>query len=215
MKIVRSDIRHVSLNCGFKTDRRTARRLIEEIAMCRSRHLLKLQSVFTAAGLVALALAGCAKAPPAGELASEIDGQRSPAHLSLGATQAQARDGHASTFTFESTPDLVLHTTLSDSTWEGQTLQIRGTDPEGTVVWSYPHLQRGTSFDAVLPVFGSAAARKRLAGSYSFDVVAPDRTVVAAGSAQFTSSRRALRDAGGAFHEGSSPSTAVATGDSR
>jgi hypothetical protein len=98
------------------------------------------------------------------------------------------------------TPDLAVHATLPGATYEGKTLQIRGVDPEGRVVWNYPHLQNGESFDAVLPVFGSAAARKHVTGTYSFSLLAPDRTVVAEGKASFTSSRDAARDAGGAPH---------------
>jgi hypothetical protein len=93
-------------------------------------------------------------------------------------------------------PDLAVHATLADATYEGKTLQIRGTDPQGAVVWSYPHLQKGASFDAVLPVFGSTAARKHVTGAYSFELTAPDRTVLARGKATFTAARDAARDAG-------------------
>jgi hypothetical protein len=109
--------------------------------------------------------------------------------LALGATQAEARKGGTSSFVLESTPDLALHADLRDASYDGKTLLIRGTDPQGQVLWSYPHVQRGASFDAVLPVFGSAAARKHIVGTYAFEVLAPDRTVLAAGSASFRSTR--------------------------
>ncbi len=116
--------------------------------------------------------------------------------LSLGATQAQARDEGRSSFVLEETPDLALHAALPAGKYDGKTLQIRGVDPEGNVVWSYPHLQKGAAFDAVLPVFGSPAARKHVTGRYSFEVTAPDRSVVAAGSARFSSTRGGGVDGG-------------------
>lgn len=148
-----------------------------------------------AAGVLALSVAACTTPTSASESAVG-----SPTRLSLGVTAAQAREGGTTAFVLESTPDLALHAALPDSKYEGKTLQIRGVDPQGGVVWSYAHLQKGSAFDAVLPVFGSAAARKHTTGPYTFEVLAPDHTVVAAGGATFTSSRSggSLRDAGGA-----------------
>jgi hypothetical protein len=139
-------------------------------------------------------LAGCTRSSGAGAPAVEQESPDSPVRLALGATASEALEGRTTSFVLESTPDLVLHATLRTATYEGKTLQIRGRDPQGAVVWSYPHVQTGTSFDAVLPVFGSTVARKHLAGAYSFEVLAPDRTVVAAGTASFTSTRGGARE---------------------
>jgi hypothetical protein len=154
---------------------------------------------------VLLVPASCAT-PSSSTEANESAGA-GPARLSVGVTEAQAREGRTSSFVLESTPDLALHATLRDSTYEGKTLLIRGLDPHGAVVWSYPHLQKGGSFDAILPVFGSPAARKHTTGSYSFEVLAPDHAVVAAGSATFISSRGSTGDAGGALYRAGSPAT--------
>jgi hypothetical protein len=110
-------------------------------------------------------------------------------HLSLGATQGQALQGGTSTFVLESTPDLVLHADLPASVYENASLLIQGRNPQGAVVWSYPHLQKGDSFDAVLPVFGSPVARNHAVGTYSIQVLAPGGVVVANGGATFTSTR--------------------------
>jgi hypothetical protein len=151
------------------------------------------RAALVVAGVLAVPLAACT-AP--GSTSEPAVG--SPARLSLGVSAAQAREGGATSFVLESTPDLALHAALPDAKYEGKTLQIRGVDPQGGVGWSYPHLQKGGAFDAILPVFGSAAARKHTTGRYTFEVVAPDHTVVAAGGATFTSSRGAPPDAGGA-----------------
>jgi hypothetical protein len=111
------------------------------------------------------------------------------ARLSLGATRAEALRGDVSTFAFESTPDLALHADLPKPLEQGTQVLIQGTDPLGVVVWSYPHVQRGASFDAVLPVFGSAAARNHAPGEYLIQVLGPGHAVVASGVATFTSTR--------------------------
>ena len=144
-----------------------------------------------AVGVLALPLVACTT--PASTSDPAVG---SPARLSLGVSAAQAREGKMTSFVLESTPDLALHAALPDAKYEGKTLQIRGVDPQGGVVWSYAHLQKGGAFDAVLPVFGSTAARKHVTGKYTFEVVAPDHTVVAEGGATFTSARGAPRDAG-------------------
>jgi hypothetical protein len=134
---------------------------------------------------------GACKAPSSsgnGE-SVETESPGSAARLLLGATPAEARAGRAGSFVFENTPDLVLHAELRDGSYEGKTLLIQGRDPSGKIVWQYPHLQKGTSFDAVLPVFGSPAARNHVTGPYTFEVMGPDRTIVAAGSARFGSTR--------------------------
>ena len=166
-----------------------------------------------AAGTVAVLFAACT--PPSGskESSGAGAGLTEPARLSLGATKEQALDGLTSSFTLESTPDLVLHAALADQKYEGQVLRVLGTDAQGGVVWNYPHVQKGASVDVVLPVFGSPAARKHATGLYVFEVVAPDRTVVARGTATFTSTRGEARDAGGAFHSalrGQDPALATA-----
>ena len=125
---------------------------------------------------------------------SETREERAPsssavARLSLGTTRAQALQGGTPTFVLESTPDLVLHADLPASVYENASLLIQGTNPGGAVVWSYPHLQKGSSFDAVLPVFGSRVAREHVAGAYSIQVLGPGRVVVESGVATFTSTR--------------------------
>lgn len=143
------------------------------------------------AGALVSALTGCAH--PRSSTDSTSGGEPrppaqdgSPARLSFGATAAQAADGHTSSFPLAATPDLVLHAILPGGEEDGKTLVIRGLDPQGDVVWSYPHLQRGTSFDAVIPIFGSAAARKHLAGRFRFEVTAPGGAVIAEGEATLT-----------------------------
>lgn len=158
-------------------------------------------ALFSCAALVVslTAFSACTDPSSSRKSGSEGASSNSPARLLLGATQAQALEGSTSSFVLESTPDLVLHATLRDAKYDGKTLLIRGTDPQGAVIWSYPHMQKGTgtAFDAVLPVFGSPAARKHMTGRYSFEVLAPDRTVIAAASASFTSTRGGDS---GAFH---------------
>jgi hypothetical protein len=142
---------------------------------------------------LALALAACtgpssstaAKESPGGSnLSARRDG---PARLSFGATSAQALDGRTSSFALSATPDLVLHATCDDDKYDGKTLLVKGVDPRGQVAWSYPHLQKGRSCDAILPVFGSPAARARTTGLFRFTVAAPDHTIVAEGEATLTS----------------------------
>jgi hypothetical protein len=127
-------------------------------------------------------------------------------HLALGATQTEARRGGTSSFVLENTPDLALHAELPVAKYDGKTLLIRGTDPAGAGVWSYPHVQKGPSFDAVLPVFGSSAARKHVTGTYSFQVLAPDRSVIASAAASFRSART---DGGAASYPVNSAGDAV------
>jgi hypothetical protein len=152
-----------------------------------------------------LLLAAC-QAPTSWESgnSSKTESPGSPARLLLGATKDEALAGRTSSFVLESTPDLVLHADLRDATYDGKTLLIQGRSPDGAFVWRYPHLQKGTSFDAVLPVFGSPAARNHLAGAYAFEVTAPDRTVIAAGSARFASTRESV-GGGGASNRAPSP----------
>lgn len=164
------------------------------------RWALLLCAVAAAAPLVA-----CAKRSSSD---GEAESPDSPARLSFGVSPAEALEGRASSFVLEGTPDLALHATLRDSAYEGKTLQIRGTDPQGAVVWSYPHVQKGASFDAVLPVFGSAAARKHVVGTYSFQVSAPGGGVVAAGTATLVSAR-GQKDSGAALYRVTPPSDAV------
>jgi hypothetical protein len=95
----------------------------------------------------------------------------------------------------ESTPDLALHASLRGDEYAGKTLLVRGYDPKGELVWSYPHVQRGAAFDMVLPVFGSSAARKHLAGQYRFEVSGAG-TIVAAGEVTFTSQSGATYSGG-------------------
>jgi hypothetical protein len=109
--------------------------------------------------------------------------------LVLGATPVEAQNAGRSSFVLENTPDLALHAELPPAKYDGKTLLIRGTDPGGSVVWNYPHIQNGPSFDAVLPVFGSSAARRHVTGTYSFQVLAPDRSVIAAATASFRSAQ--------------------------
>jgi hypothetical protein len=152
-----------------------------------------------AVAIIALSTAACSK--PSGEgvgTDQEPSSSSSPVRLSFGATPGEARGDDATSFVLESTPDLVLHATLRDGSYEGKTLSIHGEDPRGSIVWSYPHVQKGASFDAVLPVFGSRAAREHLTGPYSFEVLAPDGAVIAAGKAAFRSARTSIGDAGGA-----------------
>ncbi|HEY2517492.1 MAG TPA: hypothetical protein VGI39_41750 [Polyangiaceae bacterium] len=164
---------------------------------------------FLALTALALTAAAC-NAPPAGSTgeanaentASESADLRA-AHLTFGATKAEALAGRTTSFALESTPDLVLHGQLTTAKYEGQTLLVRGTAPNGEVFWSYPHVAKGTAFDAVLPVFGSGAARKHLTGTYNFQVLAPDQTALASGKATFTSNRTAGHRAALAVdHEG-------------
>jgi hypothetical protein len=149
------------------------------------------------AGAIVAVLLGVTGCTHPGASRGEDESADSPPRLLLGATKGEALDGGASSFALESTPDLVLHATLRDATYEGKTLLVRGSDPTGAVVWSYPHVQRGTDFDAVLPVFGSAPGRKHITGAYSFQVLAPDRSVVAAATAVFRSASAVAAAQGG------------------
>jgi hypothetical protein len=146
-----------------------------------------------AASAVALSLLACAPpsstdpadSPPRTE--SRVRRGASPARLSFGATAAQALAGQTSSFVLSATPDLVLHAPLASGEHDGETLLVRGLDPQGELAWSYPHLQKGEAFDAVLPVFGSRAAHEHTTGRFTFQVTAPNGAVVAEGQATFTS----------------------------
>jgi len=148
-------------------------------------------SCFAAVTFASCISLGCEtpKPSPGGRPAStQMD---APVPLSFGATEGQARVGGTATFVLESTPNLLLHASLEGAQYDGQVLQIEGTDSGGAVVWRYTHLQKGASFDAVLPVFGSEVARKHKTGAYSFTVVAPDRAVVPRGAATVTKTKGA------------------------
>jgi hypothetical protein len=169
--------------------------------------LTSLSSTGAAAGCycaaLAILLAGCASPSPTGgdDPASESAALRGdPARLTFGATESQARAGKTSSFSLEGTPDLVLHAALASTKYSGKTLLVRGFDPHGELAWSYPHAQQGAAFDIVLPVFGSPAARRHVAGAYRFEVTAPDATILAKGSATLTSEHNMNR--GGAVTGG-------------
>jgi hypothetical protein len=133
---------------------------------------------------LAILSAACAK-PGSDSASSSLAAGAAP--ISFGATSAQALAGGTSSFVLEATPDLALHAALPATQYAGQRLTVRGLDPEGHTVWNYPHLY-ASSFDVILPVFGSEAGRKRISGTYTFEVTAPDGAVLAKGQATLTSS---------------------------
>lgn len=157
----------------------------------RASSLRRAALLVTAAGTLALAAAGCASPSSSTESTdsngSELTAATESPRLTFGATAAQALEGKTSSFSLTATPDLVLHAELSSAAYEGKTMVLRGVDPQGRLAWSYPHLQTGRSFDAVIPVFGSRAARSHAAGVYKFQVTAPDGALAAQGKVTFTS----------------------------
>jgi hypothetical protein len=134
------------------------------------------------------ALAACnAPTTPEESPSTDVAPLRGVARLTFGTTTAQARAGRTSSFALDKAPDLVLHAQLLTTKYEGQTLLLRGKAPSGEIVWSYPQLVKGTSFDAVIPVFGSPAARKHITGLYTFQLTAPDQSLLASGTVTLTS----------------------------
>ncbi|HEY2513122.1 MAG TPA: hypothetical protein VGI39_19775 [Polyangiaceae bacterium] len=144
--------------------------------------------VASAVTFLALASAACdGSSRPDAQSRTEAPSAAAPVRIAFAATTEDARKGGAGSFVLEDTHDLVLHADLANDAHEGETLLVRGTAPNGLLVWSHPRVQKGRALDVAIHMLGSPAAQKHLVGQYTFRVTAPDGTVVAEGAPQFTS----------------------------